>query len=169
MRLITTICCSCFSLMLIAQDTLLAVYGNVLEAVSGDPIGLAQVAAYQPGDSSTAIHTHTASDGSFLLGIMEKGEHVIEFSADGHVSKRVLVVVEGPTPAQWRRGYGLSLEMSLFKDLPDLDLSLENRPVGKAVYDRATDVFIWDRGYGHDLRDRQRDLLRTYKQQLRKG
>ncbi len=150
--------------MVCAQDTLLAIYGTVYDITNEQPVHPAEVIAFDPSDSLHIVSTTVDRDGRYMLGLFEERNYTIRFNAPGFVPKYVEIQMAGPSPAQWESGYGLSVDMTLFREVPELDLTMGHEPVGRGVYEPSADVFEWDRTYTQSIRSRQKELLRSYKQ-----
>lgn len=157
-----------FSVSVNAQkDTLLAVYGSVVDVLTDEPLRNATITAYAVADTSNRMLAGTDGSGRFMLGLFSRADRVLVFDAEGYAPRRVLINMEGPDEAGWERGYGLSLEMSLYREVPGVDLTMDDIPIGKSIYNKEMDIFEWDREHSRSLNDRNKAMLKAYKQQLK--
>ena len=144
----------------------MAVYGAITEFATQEPLLNAEVLAFDPTDSLHRVTAMVDHQGRYMLGLFEVRNYVIRFDAPGHVPRHVLVEMQGPTDEQWTHGYGLSVDMSLFQEVHGFDLTMDGTPVGKGIYDPISDVFIWDDAHSKAIRSRQKEITKTYKQQV---
>ncbi|MDQ3100062.1 MAG: hypothetical protein M3R08_01635 [Bacteroidota bacterium] len=146
-----------------SQDTLLAFYGSAVDVLTKEQLTGLQVTAFDVLDTSDRSNAEIDTEGRFMLGLFEPKDRIVVISADGYVPRRILLEMEGPTEEQWRKGYGLSLEISMYKNVPGLDLGMEEIPAGKGIYDPQLDVFEWDRSYSRSISEQNKDMLKAYK------
>lgn len=149
------------------NDTLLAVYGSVVDVLTDEPVRNAQITAHAVADTSDKIHSMTDGNGRFMLGLFAQMDRIFVFDAEGYAPRRVQIDMEGPDEAGWARGYGLSLQMSLYREVPGVDLTMDDIPIGKSIYNREMDVFEWDRDHSRSLSARNKAMLKVYKQQVK--
>ena len=147
---------------LAAQDTLAIVFGSVTDH---DPRALLTgitIACHDKQDSTFVVEPVIREGGFYELQLMEERTYSIVFSAKGHVPKRVLIELKGPTREQWEKGFGINADISLFKTLPGVDADFGGEPFGICRFDPSTVQFEWDRTYSQGMRERHAAALKAY-------
>ncbi len=148
-----------------AQDTLLALYGSAVDIITEQPVKDLKVTSYTMAD--TAIENAIVGpDGSFMLGLFDARDRIVIFEAPGYVPRRIMLDMKGPDRERWANGYGLSLQMSLYEAIPGMDLTMDEIPVGRSIYNADNDVFEWDRAYSRSINEKNKELLKAYKQRI---
>lgn len=148
-----------------AQDTLIVVFGTVKDLTSNEPLTDFHVEAMDLkwGRRVLAI---VYPAGRYELDLMQEGDFIIEYSAPGHVPKRVRVDMRGPTVEEWLGGYGMNVDVRLFREVDGLDLTLGSEPFGICRYDSVADIFSWDLAYIESMRERMKGALAEYEKRF---
>ncbi len=162
MRILHTIVFLAFLFTASAQDTLMVIFGQVTEVLSGAAVHPVSIEVRDVNDSSKVFSVQNRHDGRYEVTLHEPGGYAIAFSAAGHASKHIEVKLEGPTEEQWEQGYAMQVDLSMFRQVEGVELEMEE-PVGKGVYDPDSDVFIWDREHGRAVSGMQKRMLKEYK------
>ena len=148
-----------------AQDTLVVVFGIVKDLTSGTPLTEFAVTATEQ-KTMTQVPAHLRDNGRYEINIMQEGDYTVEFNAPGHVAKRVQLELRGPSPEQWKGGYGMSIDINLFRKVEGLDLTLDGKPIGICRFDQAANIFNWDLGYTEAQRGRIEELMKEYERRV---
>lgn len=91
---------------------------------------------------------NTPSSGLFSFTLNYNNDYVLQFSKDGYTTKRISVSTKGvPEPDQADIFEFTGFEVSLFKVIPDLDVSLLQKPVGKISFLNPDEGFDYDAAY----------------------
>jgi len=147
---------------LAAQDTLAIVFGSVTDLDPRSLLTGITIACHDIEDSTFVIEPLIREGGFYELHMMEERTYSIVFSATGHVPKRVLIELNGPTREQWERGFGINADISLFKTLSGVDADFGGEPFGICRFDPNTVQFEWDRAYSQAMRERHAAALKAY-------
>lgn len=148
-----------------AQDTLIVVFGTVKDLTSNEPVNEARVEAMDMKWGRRFLAT-MHPNGRYELPLFQEADLLIEFSAPGHVPKRVRVDMNGPTAEDWLGGYGMNVDVRLFREVEGLDLSMGGEPFGICRYDSVADLFEWDLPYTEGMRDRMKSLVAEYEKRV---
>lgn len=154
-------CVLALPVAMFATDTLMVVFGVVKDLTSGLPLSEITVTATEQ-KSGLQVPAVLRDNGRYELNIMHEGDYVVEFGSTGHVPKRVQLELRGPTAEQWKGGYGMNVDVNLFRKVEGLDLTMGGKPFGICRYDKATDGFNWDIGYTEAQRGRIEKLMKEY-------
>jgi hypothetical protein len=148
----------------VPPDTLCVVFGAVKDFGTGDFIAAPQVEVHLFNDTS-AVPMARSEMGRYVLYLLREGDYTITYTAPGYAPKQVRVLLSGPTPEQWRAGYGLQVDVSLFRQLSGLDLDFGG-PVGLCRYVAAEDRFEWDPDHTRALKPRAEAMAKAYRKRL---
>ena len=148
-----------------AQDPLVVMFGPVKDQTSKTALSEFTVTATEQ-KTMTQVPAILRADGRYEINIMQEGDYTVEFNAPGHVAKRMQLELRGPNTEQWKGGYGLNTDISLFREVEVLDLTLGGKPFGICRYDKAANNFAWDRDYTDAQRDRIADLMKEYERRV---
>ena len=149
----------------LAQDTLAVVYGTVKDLSTKKPIAAAQVEVLDLKWGRRTIVVANDS-GRYDLNLTEEADYLIEYGALGHVPKRVRIVLRGPTPEQWVGGFGMNIDINLFREVLGLDLTMGGEPFGICTFDTTYANFQWDVAYTAGMRDRAEALMKEYERRV---
>ena len=158
-------CVLALPVAMFATDTLMVVFGVVKDLTSGLPLPEITVTATEQ-KSGLQVPAVLRGNGRFELNIMQEGDYVVEFGSTGHVPKRVQLELRGPSAEQWVGGYGMNVDVNLFREVEGLDLTMGGKPFGICRYDKATDGFNWDIGYTEAQRGRIEKLMKEYQRRV---
>lgn len=108
------------------------------------------------------VEAFVGDSGKYEMGLSRNGEWLVTFSATGYVSKRILLVLTGPTEEDWVGGFGMNVNMTMLKPKRGVDYSLLEEPFGICSYNAETGTFEWDLAYTEKMRERQAALLKAH-------
>lgn len=148
-----------------AQDTLIVVFGTVKDLTSNEPLTDFQVEAMDLKWGRRVLAT-VSPEGRYELDLLQEGDFMIEYGAPGHAHKRVRVDMHGPTVEEWLGGYGMNVDVRLFREVEGLDLSMGGEPFGICRYDSVADIFSWDLAYTESMRERMKGVLAEYEKRF---
>jgi hypothetical protein len=143
-----------------AQDSTLYVYGSVKDHGTGAPLERFLVTAINMRDTADRVMARTNAKGRYELVLHGDKEHVLVYSAVGMLTKYVLLDLRGPDAAQWKDGFGMNINMTLFAPVEGVDFSVLREPVGKCRFDRELAAFGWDGPYAESVRLRLAELMK---------
>lgn len=128
------------------------VYGTVKDYVSAVKQEGVSVIVYKDDVRMAAMVTD--SSGRYEVYLDYDHVYKLWFMKAGLVTKHV--VIDGRhVPTDIRPGgHGMNIEMTLFKSLPGLDMSVLDEPIGKAHYSPVDSTITWDLDYTATIRAR---------------
>lgn len=142
----------------------LRVVGIVTNKITAMPMPDALVRVYKDGVKQHILHTN--SNGRYEVVLDNNAEYVIRFSMPGLVTKCFSVDTHGPT---WEGDNSIKevfVEMTLFDEMPDLDLSYFDMPMGMARFEPMTGYLTWDTDYDERIRPEVDRLMAAYERLL---
>ncbi|MCB0769354.1 MAG: hypothetical protein KDC00_02990 [Flavobacteriales bacterium] len=124
-----------------AQDLLL--YGRVRQYEANGPLASATTLVLRNGDPIVTIQCDSAGGYKVLLDVGHS--YVLEYRSPGRVSKSILLDLR--TAPDDDGGYGMNVDVRLFRPIDGVDVSFLEEPIGKAAYDSTTNDIRWDMEY----------------------
>jgi hypothetical protein len=142
--------------------------GLVKDEATTKPIENANIDILIGGTSLKS--SQTGYSGSFLFEIDPNQELVIRCSKAGYVAKMITLStsnVNDPTAD----GYRFFMDIRLFKEMPDLDVSVLNQPIGAIFYSPKEKNFDYtvDKVLKRRLEQLQEEVDRKIKQQVKQA
>ena len=104
------------------------------------------------------VSIRTDKRGKYRLSLPYDNVFNVEYWAQGHVAKRVIIDLTDVREKFQEGGNTMDLEISLFKVLGKVDYSACKAPVAICRFDRGEKKFIWDKEYSAQ-RDAQLDTV----------
>ncbi|HRN35433.1 MAG TPA: hypothetical protein PLL18_00780, partial [Flavobacteriales bacterium] len=164
-RLLRTIL---FGLLLIATGILQAqidnvyVYGTVKDYNTAKKLDGVTVTVYKDGAVLNSVVT--SANGKYEYNLDYGYDYKIVFSKPGIVGKNVSINTKGIPDEDRQGGLAMNVEMTLFQDIPGIDYSILQQPIGKSKYDPSTGMLAWDLQYTEQMRAELRRLENEYDQ-----
>ncbi|MBK6831942.1 MAG: carboxypeptidase regulatory-like domain-containing protein [Flavobacteriales bacterium] len=149
----------------LAQDTLVVVYGVVKDITTKEPLQDVQVDAIDLKYGRRVMAT-LFQEGRYELDFVQEADYMVEYSAKGYVPKRVRLQLIGLTPEEWEGGYGMEVDITLFRELPELDLTLGGDPMGICRFNHDSLSFEWDLAYTEGKREQMARTLKAYEKRI---
>lgn len=135
--------------------------GTVTDLFSGEPVKRAMVRVLKDGkDVSQRL---TKRDGSYRFDLDPGWLYTVWFSKDGAVTKHVVIDTREVPAYPDVPFYDMSLQITLFPWIPDIDLSLFERPIGEAAYIERVHNMSWDVPYTELNRPLFSKLMNEYR------
>lgn len=105
----------------------------------------------------------TPVNGVFSYTLGYNNEYIVQFSKDGYTTKKIYVNTKGVPPADAVDIFEFTgFEVSLFKTIPDLDVSLLQKPIGKISFVSPDEGFDYDAAYTASIQEQ----LQKFQQEL---
>ena len=118
------------------------VYGTVKDYVTGLPLEGVEVLVYR--DEVRAERILTDSLGRYEAYLDYDHLYKLWYLAPGKVTKHIEIDARDiPMPLR-AGGYGMNVDMTLFKNLPGLEMDVLAQPMGIARYSPVDSVMSWD-------------------------
>ena len=110
----------------------------------------------------------TPSNGLFSFTLNYNNDYILQFSKPGYTTKKISVSTKGVPPADAADIFEFTgFEVSLFKTIPDLDVSLLQKPIGKISFVNPEEGFDYDAAYTAAMQEQlqkfQEDLAQKKK------
>lgn len=150
------------SLNVSAQDDYVVVFHGKV-SVYGSSVGLetVKVTLY---DGGTKIEEQiTAKNGRYEFEVPVGGNYKLKFSRSGWVSKHLTIDTRG-IHEEDLSDFDFQIDMELFKEIPDLDVSILDQPIGKAKWDPGIGDIAWDMDYTADIQKQLQKLMEEAKE-----
>ncbi|HEY0978344.1 MAG TPA: hypothetical protein VGE21_12805 [Flavobacteriales bacterium] len=127
-----------------AQDWDLYIQGTVIDARTQAPIAYAQADVFDEFDTSSDKYSMADGHGAFSVGLYtwDSSYYVLEFSAEGYVTRRAVIDVTGVDPEldadmAWRIDMNVPLQASAYSDARTDTL------LGYCTYEQAGRTLRW--------------------------
>ncbi|MBK9273185.1 MAG: carboxypeptidase regulatory-like domain-containing protein [Flavobacteriales bacterium] len=140
-----------------AEAAQLRIVGMVTDKFTAAPLAEAQVRVYRNGERVRTLTT--GQNGRYELLLDNNADYVIRFVMPGHVTKCFTVTTHGPI---WEGDHSIKevfIEMTLFEQVPDMDLSFFDLPMGIARFDPLDGRMDWDEAYDGRIRGEVATLM----------
>ncbi len=142
------------------QVDVVYIFGTVKDYFSAKKIDGVTVTVYKNGAKLTDIHTNAS--GKYDVNLDYGADYKLVYSKPGMVSKIISLDTRNVPEEERLGGHGFNLEMTLFNDMPDVDFSILQQPIGKAKYDAVKGEVTWDFAYTEQIRNEVNRLMKEY-------
>lgn len=143
-----------------AQIDVVYVYGTVKDYTSSKKIEDVVVTVFKNGGK--LVEAQTNASGKYELNLDYGADYKIVYSKNGLVTKNVAIDTRNIPEEDRAGGHGINIEMTLFPDIPGVDFSVLNNPIGKAKYDPATTEVSFDLEYTSSIKNEIARLMKEY-------
>ena len=140
----------------------LYIYGTVKDYVTGDSLPGSQIRLREWPSGQELLQLPTNERGRYELTLNKNGVFRLEYGGAGLVAKTVEIDLTGVPDSVWAGGMAMNIEITLFKENPDLDYSVLDEPIGKARYIEQAGRLEWDLAYTEGIRQRLYALKKAY-------
>ena len=147
------------STLCFGQKFYILLHGSVTDYYSAVPLKSALVHVEGGGVNLDMI---TKKDGSYEVRLEKGWRYAIVFSRAGYVSKSVVIDASGVPAFPDVPLYDMDLQMTLFRPLPDFDLSFFEDPIAEATYRHSVRTVNWDNPFSEEKARRVGILMREY-------
>ncbi|MEQ8323125.1 MAG: hypothetical protein RH916_00450 [Vicingaceae bacterium] len=132
--------------VLIAQEWALIIDGGVESQNDKSDLTGAKVIVYRNGSKSDTKTTD--AKGKFELRLSPNATYKLEFTYPGYVTKRIAFNTKNVPPEAAEAGdFDFKFDISLFKAVEGLDVSILNKPLAEISYDPSIYTFNYDKEY----------------------
>ncbi len=111
----------------------------------------------------------TDNYGYYVMVLPHDAVYRMEFSKSGMVAKRVDVDVTSIPEEVQTTGFRATVDIRLFNDLPDEDLSFLQEPMGRMKYDQVSRNMVWDMAISKPVMERLDVILKRHAPATGKG
>jgi hypothetical protein len=138
--------------------------GGVKDEDSKLPLEGAKVELYKDGNLIKSVFANGKGKFSFLLDPDQN--YTVKVLYKGFISKIISVSSEKvPEKTNITENFFVKMEVSLFKEVPDIDFSVLEKPIGSIFYDKAQEKFGYDVDY--ELSKKLEQLQKDYDKKLK--
>jgi len=159
MGLVVTLCLVLMSFQGSAQDVVY-IYGTVKDYYSSKKIDGVTVTVFKNG--SKLMDVRTNASGKYDVNLDYGADYKLVYSKQGLVSKSIAMDTRNVPEEDRVGGHGFNLEMTLFNDIPGIDFSVLDQPIGKAKYYADKGEVAWDIAYTEKVRSEVNRLMKEY-------
>ncbi|HEY0977906.1 MAG TPA: hypothetical protein VGE21_10600 [Flavobacteriales bacterium] len=143
-----------------AQVDNVYVYGTVKDYNNAKKLDGITVTVFKNG--TKLAETITNASGKYEFNLDYGSDFKIVYSKSGMVSKNILIDTKNIPEEDRAGGHGMNVEMTLFNELPGMDFSILQQPIGKAKFDPANNDVTWDLQYTEQIRSEIARLMKEY-------
>ncbi|MEX1131674.1 MAG: hypothetical protein WEC15_00480, partial [Flavobacteriales bacterium] len=157
--LLVTLCLVLASWQASAQDVVY-IYGTVKDYYSSKKIDGVTISVFKNG--SKLMDVQTNASGKYDVNLDYGADYKLVYSKNGLVSKSIAMDTRNVPEEDRVGGHGFNLEMTLFNDLPGVDFTVLEQPIGKAKYYPDKSEVAWDIAYTEQIRNEVNRLMKEY-------
>ncbi|MBP9079175.1 MAG: hypothetical protein KBF80_02860 [Flavobacteriales bacterium] len=143
-----------------AQIDNIYVYGTVKDYNTSKKLDGITVTVFKDGAKLNSVVT--SANGKYEFNLDYGYDYKILFEKQGVVGKNVSINTKGIPEDDRQGGLAMNVEMTLFKDIPGIDYTILNQPIGKSKYDASTGMLAWDLEYTEQMRAELGRLQKAY-------
>ncbi len=143
-----------------AQVDNVYVYGTVKDYVTSKKLDGITVTVYKNGGKLAEVVT--SASGKYEFNLDYGSEYKLVYGRSGMVSKNIAIDTKNIPEEERVGGHGMNVEMTLFNELPGIDFSVLQQPIGKAKFDPTTKEVTWDLQYTEQVRSEIARLMKEY-------
>ncbi len=143
-----------------AQVDNVYVYGTVKDYVSSKKLDGITVTVFKNGAKLAEVVT--SASGKYEFNLDYGSDFKLVYSKPGMVSKNISIDTKNIPEEERVGGHGMNVEMTLFQELPGIDFSILQQPIGKAKFDPTTKEVTWDLDYTNQVRSEIARLMKEY-------
>ena len=146
------------------ENAEIIVKGIVKDYVGDKPIANAEIIVYE--DDEEVDNQKTNQEGFYILDLYYDKFYRIEYHYSSFITKFITIDTRSIPANDREGGYEMYVDMTVFKSIGGMDISLFERPIGKAKYDSIRAEIVWDIDYTNNLQEKIKSLLKPYKEEL---
>ncbi|HMN04548.1 MAG TPA: hypothetical protein PKD45_02385 [Flavobacteriales bacterium] len=149
-----------------AQVDNVYVYGTVKDYNTSKKLDGIVVTVFKDGVKSNSVVT--SANGKYEFNLDYGYVYKIVYEKAGIVAKNVSIDTKGIPETDRAGGLAMNVEMTLFQDIPGIDYSILNQPIGKSKYDEKAGMLSWDLAYTEQMRAELNRLQKEYDEKKKK-
>ncbi|MBS1583916.1 MAG: hypothetical protein JST66_17090, partial [Bacteroidetes bacterium] len=143
-----------------AQVDNVYVYGTVKDQFTAKKLDGITVTVFKNG--SKLAEAVTNASGKYEFNLDYGSEYKLLYAKPGMVSKNITIDTRNVPEEERAGGHGMNVEVNLFNELPGIDFSVLQQPIGKAKIDPTTNEMSWDLQYTAQIRSEIDRLMKEY-------
>ncbi|MFT3885287.1 MAG: hypothetical protein QM724_07615 [Flavobacteriales bacterium] len=149
-----------------AQVDNVYIYGTVKDYASAKKLDGITVSVFKNG--AKLAETVTNASGKYEFNLDYGSEYKVVYTKAGIVSKNISIDTRNIPEEERVGGHGMNIEMTLFPELPGMDFSILQQPIGKAKFDPGTNEVTWDLQYTQQIRSEVDRLMKEYEEKKKR-
>jgi len=140
------------------QSDDISLYGVVRDHADNKKIPNVDILIYENGNK--IFERKTSLNGKYDFVLDFDKYYKIVYNYPNYVSKFLTIDVRDVPDIDRKGGFEMNIDMTLFKEVEGLDVSLLEDPIGKAQFDPKRGEMAWDMAYTNMMQKKIRDLMR---------
>ncbi len=149
-----------------AQIDNVYVYGTVKDYNTSKKLDGIIVTVFKDGAKHSSVVT--SANGKYEFNLDFGYEYKLLFEKPGMVGKNVVIDTRGIPDEDRTGGLAMNMEMTLFQDIPGIDYSILQQPIGKSKYDPSTSMLAFDMAYTEQMRAELSRLEKEYNEKKKR-
>ena len=121
------------------------VYGTVKDYNTSKKLDGVKISIYKNGGKLT--EAVTSANGKYEFNLDYGSDYKLVYEKAGMVSKNITLDTKNVPEEDRVGGQGMNVELTLFANIPDVDFSILQQPIGKCKFDPVQKVLIYDQVY----------------------
>lgn len=150
-------------LSLFGQDDI-SIYGVVRDHSEKNKIANVTIVVFENDKKIFERKSNLAGKYEFVLEYDKS--YRIEYNYPNYVSKYLTIDVRDIPEEDRIGGFEMNIDMTLFREIEGLDVSLLENPIGKAQFDAKRNEIAWDFAYTEQMQKKILELMREHDQKL---
>ena len=155
---------ACLALMgsspLQAQVDNVYVFGTVKDHSSAKKIDGVVVTVFKNGGKLMEVISN--GSGKYEVNLDYGSDYKLVYSKPGLVSKNLQIDTRNVPEEERVGGHGMNIDMTMFNDIPEVDFSVLNNPIGKAKFYSDKNDIGWDLDYTATIQNEVNRLIKEY-------
>jgi len=151
------------SLTTFGQDDI-SIYGVVRDHFDNKKMPNVDIAIY--ADGKTLFQKKTNLNGKYEFILDFNHLYRIVYTFPNYVSKYLTIDARDIPKIDQTGGFEMNIDMTLFHEIENLDVSILDDPIGKFQYDATRGSMEWDMAYTAMMQKKIRDLMREHDRRI---
>lgn len=148
------------SFLAIGQVDNVYVYGTVKDYNTSKKLEGVTITVYKNGGK--LAETVTSANGKYEFNLDYGSDYKLVYEKAGMVSKNITMDTKNVPEEDRVGGQGMNVELTMFANIPDVDFSILQQPIGKCKFDPVQKVLIYDQAYTDQIRAELTRLMKEY-------
>ena len=142
----------------------ISIYGVVRDHSDNKKIPNVDIIVFENGKRAFSKKTNLNGKYDFVLEFNKS--YKIEYIYPYYVTKYLTINATDVPDIDRIGGFEMNIDMTLFKEIEGLDVSILKDPIGKAQFDAGKGEMAWDMAYTNMMQRRIRELMRKHDEKI---
>lgn len=142
----------------------ISIYGVVRDHNDNKKIPNVDIIIYENGKRAFSKKTNLNGKYDFVLEFNKS--YRIDYIYPYYVTKYLTINAKDVPDIDRVGGFEMNIDMTLFKEIDGLDVSLLKDPIGKAQFDASKGEMAWDMAYTNMMQKKIRELMRKHDERM---